>query len=81
MRVPRKTESATALSFMLELKTDRDNKGNDKLDKGTTILTQSMICGVIFEINRKGTVFSLTFRLIFHQSPPIRYEQKKTSKK
>ena len=72
MRVPRKTESARALSFMLELKTHRNDKSNNKFNKGTTIPAQSMIRRFIIEINRNSTVFSLSFRLISHQHPPKR---------
>jgi len=54
---------------MFQLKTDTYDERYYKLDEGTTILAQMMICGFILEVHNYGTVRS--FRLASHVSSPM----------
>jgi hypothetical protein len=72
MGVAGQTPAAGAGRFMLELKTKREEKGQDKLDKRFGVVKKSKVGGLILEIDGDRAVFPCRFDGLSHVSSPLK---------
>jgi hypothetical protein len=67
-------EAATAVAgrFVVELKAQREDEGQDELDEGLAITKELRVGGLIVEINGDRAVFAGCFSGLSHVSSPYR---------
>jgi hypothetical protein len=56
---------------MVELKAEREDKGEDKLDERFAIVNQMEIGGWVLEIDSDGAVLAWRFGSLSHVSPSV----------
>jgi hypothetical protein len=72
MGVAGQPPAAGAGRFMLELKTKREEKGQDKLDKRFGVVKKSTVGGLILEVDGDRAVFPCRFDGLSHVSSPLK---------
>jgi hypothetical protein len=65
------TATAVAACLMVELKANREDKGEDKLDKRFAIADQLEVGGWVLEVNGDGAVLACRFGPVAHVSPSV----------
>ena len=71
MGVASQTIAAVTGRFVGELKTQREDEGEDKLDKCFAVVHQPKVGGFILEIDGDGAVSSWRFGSLSHVSPSV----------
>jgi hypothetical protein len=72
MGVARETAAAGARGFVFKLKADREEKGQDKLDKCFGVVKKPKIGCLIVEVDGDGAVFAYRFGALSHVSPSVK---------
>src|SRR5687768_4780749 len=72
MGVASETTTAVTGRFVGELKPQREDEGQNKLDKRFAIVEQLEVGGFIMEIDGEGTVLAFGFVGLCHVSSPCR---------
>src|SRR5438477_542949 len=72
MGVARHTATAGTGRFVGKLEADREDKGQDKLDKRLAIADQLEVGGWVLEVDSEGSVLASRFGGLCHVSSPCR---------
>src|SRR5437763_16224471 len=72
MGVARHTATAGTGRFVGKLEADREDKGQDKLDKRLAIADQLEVGGWVLEVDSEGAVLASRFGGLCHVSSPCR---------
>ena len=72
MGVARQAPAAATRGLVCELETDRQDKGEDELDKRLGVAQEFSVGRLIVEIDGDGAVFAYRFGSLSHVSSPCR---------
>ena len=71
MGVARQAATCAATGFVCELEADREDEGEDPLDKRLGVVEKRKVGRLIVEVNGDGTVLACRFGGRFHVSPSV----------
>ena len=73
MGVARQAPAAATRGLVFELEADRQDKGEDELDKRFGVVQELRVGRLIVEIDGNGAVFAYRFGSLSHVSSPCRW--------